>query len=257
MSLSLFLWGVAPLMLMLGVVVALGYARLAPGLPSRPADLLAMAVAALALGSGLWSCAVLMVTSQALPFELGFAALPLAGLWLLAVVGALVALALMRWRPRLWMALVASVLFGGAVLALQMGMALAVGSNPGLAWGWRTLGLAAVVLVGGFSVGWWLAFAFSGESGDRRLWRSLAALVFGLAGMLGHELVLMASGLAYQNSSAFLDEVPAVAASLAAAVAWPLVGAFLYFDLRLRGEPSGPAGPTPRRKRRYRIRRLY
>jgi len=252
-SASSLLWLMAVVVAVFSAQVAIGYTRQALREPRRRARVLCLAAAALVLGTGIWSAMLLGVSSDALPYPLGYRALGLAAGWLCAVLPAALAMAMLaRWRRPL-VVVAAGVLVGAGAVATDWVLVLAAGLLPGISWQYETIGLAGPLVASGCVGGLWIAFLAAGYAGRwRRSWRIVAAGMVGFSIIVGQELVLAAAVMSSQLSSIYRREVPATALCLLAGIAVPMLLLVLMLDLRMRRHVLDPNALPPRKRQRVR-----
>lgn len=262
---SLLMWMLGALVAGLSAQLAHGWLRTVdrgerPWRQWRP-----LLLATVVLGLGLGSALELGLQAQAFPFAVGYrwqalACLPVAALLTLPAVAVLAASA------RTGALLLSGALLGAAVLTLQLGWIWAAGFQPGLVWQHEWSAIAALGLVAGLAVAQWMALDESFRDGPRRqLWRLGASALTALSVMLAEQGMALASGLHEQVASAYVDDMPGTLVSLVNGVVVPLILVALLLDLwlrrrqhrerrRLRGHDHFQ--PTPRRKRRHKMRTL-
>jgi hypothetical protein len=265
---SLLLSALAALVLVLAAHVALGWVRAAQRRAWPLQAHGALALASLALGTGLWAAPVLALGSEALAFALGFHAQAVLLLWMGACLAMVPVLAWLAARPTMAAALGAAVIVAGAALAVQMGWVRAAGFRPGVQWHGHYLLLAALLNGVGVAGALWLAYASARSrlGPARQRWRGLASLALGLTLFSAQEITMAAAGLASQVATAYRDQLPVSLLCLAAGAAVPLVLALMALDLLLRrgllGRESDDDGstlspPVHRRGHRHRHRQRH
>lgn len=262
---SLLLWTLGLLVAALTAHLAQGWLRTVDHGHRPWRDWRALLLAAAVLGLGLASALELGLQAQPFIFAVGYRWQALA--WLpVAVLLMLPAVLVQVASARVPALLASGVLLGAAVVALQFGWLWAAGFRPGLVWHAEWVAVAAVGLALGLATAQWLAQdeTFS-DSPHRRLWRLGASVLTALTVMAGEQVIALACGLREQRASAYSDEMPGILVSLGTGVLVPLVLVGLLLDLwlrrrqhrerrRLRGHSD--FNPTPRRKRRHKMRTL-
>lgn len=262
---SLLLWLVAAAVAVLASHVAQGWVLQAQRAESNviKQQWRALLLAGTTLGTGICAAMLLASSAQGLMFPIGYKPLPVAGLWVGAMLGCL---PIVAWAAaasqRGWL-----VALSGAALALlaggiEFGWLWAAGFRPGIVWRPTFVAAAVVALVVGLSAASWIAYSgFAKGSSRPALWRLGAALLTGLTLAGGQELLIYAAGLPYQQGSIYQTYVPLNVLSLVAGVLVPLVLTVMTVDLLLRRPSrrrrgSSEFNPRRRRKRRHRIRTL-
>lgn len=266
---SALLWLLACVVGMLAAYVAQGWVRLANRSHRPWLDWRALLPAAAALGTGITSTVLLAMSAAALPFPLGYQALPAAGLWLGAMFGCLPVVTVAASSRRWWVLLFSGLLLAALVAALQFGWIWAAGFRPGVVWRREIVGAAVLFLMVGLPVALWLAHADHGDEGSVRKklpWQLGGAVLLGLVLVGGQEGLSYASSMLAQNGSVFQHELPGSVLSLLTGVVGPLVLTMMALDLvlrtrdgsRRRRRRSGPDNFEGRKrtKRRHRVRRL-
>ncbi len=259
---SLLLWLLATLVAGLAVHLSQGWVRWAQRGPTLRRQWRAVLTAAGVLGAGLTSATVLCMQAQALPFPVGYSALPALGLWLGATLACVPLVALPARVQRTWALLGVGALLAVLALGLQAGWVWAAGFRPGVLWRRDFVAAAAVLLIIGMALAQWLAQATAIQASDRRMaWRMAAALLAALTLMAGQQVMTAAAALGTQRGSLFHDQLAGTVLSLVCGVLVPLVLATMALDLWLRRQHSHHSGegefdPQKRRKRRHRMRTL-
>ncbi|MDP3083566.1 MAG: hypothetical protein Q8N44_07735 [Rubrivivax sp.] len=186
----------------------------------------------LALGSGIWAAMVIGISSQAWAFPIGFRQ-PLAlGAWALALLLSAPAVTWMGVRPRRRVAFGCGLLLALAALAVQALLLQSMGFDPGLHWRSPGLAMAPLTTALGSTAALGIAFIGPGRSGRsggsgiwRKLWRLLAGVLFGLALVLGQDMLMEGGRISAQVASAHHAELPALLLSVAATLlVLPLLG---------------------------------
>jgi NO-binding membrane sensor protein with MHYT domain len=253
---SPLLWAMAALVAVLAAQVAFGYARHSARQTQPRSRALTLAVAAATLGTGLWSAMLLGISSQALAYPLGYAALTLVVAWVAAVLPAAAALAWLVRRPGPAPVLGSGVLIGAGALATELTLVRAAGLVPGVAWAVPWIALAGALVAGGSAAGLWITYLAGGRGGARRRgWRWGAALLVGGAVVAGQEVVMSAAAMPAQLASGHAGQVPASAACVLAGVGVPMLLLTMLLDLRLRSGLRDPGALPARPARRSRSRR--
>lgn len=251
---SSVLWLLGLLVMFMAAHVAFGYLRRAryAALPGRRLGF--CGAAALALGTGMLGAMLLGVSSQALPYGIGYRPLTLLGAWALAVAGAALTWALLLRWPRPLSVVGSGLLLAGVALGLQVLTIRSAGLRPGLVWKPEVVVLSALLASGGYSAALWAVTLGSGRSRrSAAAWRWGAAGLLAVAVVAGQELVLAAVDMLEQRSSDFQYPLQGNVLSLLASLALPMLLLILEVDLGLRrGMSEDPAAP-PRRRRRVRV----
>ena len=223
----------------LAAYVALDLARRVRVLWTR-AGLLWLFGAAWALSLGIWSCQIIGVAAEPVPFSLGYDGLGSLLAWGAALVACFAGLGAVSGR----VATPARVAFGAFALGTGMvgahALALApLGLQPGIDWRFLLL----IAAIAGTSGGCMMALGAFFRGGDRTRpatlpWQATAALILGATLVASQQLVIGAAGLGDQVSSANVGQVsPATLTLLASlgSVSLLLVGLiFSVLEARLR-----------------------
>ncbi len=262
---SFLLWLLASLVQWLAVHVLLTSVRLRrrSDARQRPHALLLL-MAMLAMGTSLSTAMILGLASQPLPFGLGFDRGQALLLWALGVLSAAaVALALAR-RPSV--ARCAAAAFGLSFLCLviQSGWLLAADFVPGIDWQPEFLAAAGLLMVGGLSAAFVVAFSERAAVSRRRwLWRLAASGLAALSLNGGQEIVITGASLPAQTASGHARELSAATLALGLGGVVPLALVALTLDLAFghrrqpaASDPDPLPSPPRRRKRRHRERHL-
>jgi hypothetical protein len=187
------------------------------------------------MGTGLSSCAVLALSSEALPFPLGYQFSRVMLLWGGSVLACL--------PPCYWLMRsqgVVAFLGSGALLTIvaagvQAGWVLAAGFRPGVFWRTEFVVAAVVLLLLGMTTAIAIANSEPALKGRRRqLWRFGSATMLGLAVVIGQEVLLAGAGLLAQVGSLYKSHGPASIVCLAAGAVLPLLQSVMAIDLELR-----------------------
>ena len=192
--------------------------------PLRPEDRMRLMItAALAWGTALCVGFVLALASRPLPFEVGFQAVAVLVLWLLAVLVCFaLVLALVRW-PMLPERCLAGGALGVLALAVQTGWLGAASFKPGLAWRLELLVVAGLALAVGLALAFGVAFAEVTRVGMlRRRWRLAGAVLATLTLLAGQALLLEGMHLGRQAGSAHAHGLSSALLSLIGGVVVPL-----------------------------------
>ena len=242
--------------LLLAAHVATGYTRLSVRETRPLMRWVSRACAAVALGSGLWAAMVLGLTGEAQSYALGFNGIEAAGAWAVAVLATALALAPWALGPRPVIAGVSGALLAAAALVTQMLLVRATGLQPGVTWRAEALALAPLLAASGCIAGFWVAFIGPGQRGRlRRRWRWLAAAMLTFGVVVAQDLVLVAAGIAAQNTSEHHAALSAMKACLVAAMGAPLLMLVFEVDLSMRrGVVAGVVPQARRRRTRTRVR---
>lgn len=262
---SFLLWLMAAVVALLASYLFIGWTRRAQDAGGRPSALWPALLAGSALGVGLASSMVLVLSAEALAFALGYRWI-LVPVLVLAPMLACLAPAWWLSRRQNGLALAAAGLMLALVaLAVQAGWLLAAGLRPGLRWNTPLVGLAAGLSAVGFTAALWLAYSdASGDGARKTLWRVGGAVLMALTLMSGQEIMVSSVGLLGQTDSVYQREASSTLLCLVAGALVPTVMAGLALDLVLRnrsdrrrsGNSDGYAGSGRRRKRRRKYRML-
>lgn len=260
---SLMLWLLATLVLLASTFVAHGWLRQVRRSPLPRKAWGGLMLAALALGTGLCASFVIDVSSQGLPFAIGYQTRAAAMLWVLAVLGCGVAFALLAWFPG-WPAYIgAGVVVAGTALGVQTGWVHAADFRPGTQWNIAYLWGAGTIMVMGLVCAYALAHSRTALSSAGRMgWRAAASVMAGLTVVAGQELVMAAARLDTQTATVYEHQLPAPLLTLVSGAVVPFVLLVLGVDLFLRREVRRHRGHDAgaslsddrpgRRKRRHR-----
>ena len=264
---SLLLWLLASAVMLAASFVAHGWLRQVQRTRAPLKSWGGLLLAALALGTGLCASFVIELTSQGLPFAIGYKTTAAAVLLALAVGGCLLAFALLAWRPG-WPAYVlAGVVVAGTALGVQTGWIQAADFRPGTAWNTAYLWAAATIMVIGLVCAYALAHVQTALSSLGRMgWRIAASVIAALSLVAGQELVVTSANLGTQTGTVYAHQLSSPMLTLVSGAAVPLVLLVLGVDLFLRREVkrhrSRDAGASladdrPRRhKKRHRSKRF-
>lgn len=241
---SLMLWLLASGVMLASSFVAHGWLRQVQHAPAPRKAWGGLLLAALVLGTGLCASFVIELTSQGLPFAVGYGATSAAILLALAVAGCLVAFTLLAWHPG-WPAYIAAgMVVAGTALGVQTGWVQAAAFRPGTDWNTAYLWAAGAIMVMGLVCAYALAHVQTALSSAGRMgWRVAANVIAALSLVAGQELVVNGARLGTQTGSVFASQLPAPMLTLVSGAAVPLVLLVLGVDLFLR-----------RRVKRYRSR---
>jgi len=257
---SLMLWLLATVVLLASTFVAHGWLRQVRRAPLPRKAWGGLMLAALALGTGLCASFVIDVSSQGLPFAIGYQTRAAAVLWALAVLGCGVAFALLAWFPG-WPAYIgAGVVVAATALGVQTGWVQAADFRPGTLWNTAYLWAAGTTMLMGLVCAYALAHSHTALSSAGRMgWRAAASVVAGLTLLAGQELVIAAAQLDTQTGTVYQHQLPSPALTLVSGAVVPFVLLVLGVDLFLRREikrhRSHDAGASlsddrPRRRKR-------
>jgi NO-binding membrane sensor protein with MHYT domain len=254
-DLSTLLWVVAAGVVLLAAYVAISHLRYALRAETARQRIACTAIAAAAIGTGVWSAMLLGLAGEGLPFALGFGVVRLGAAWAAATAAGAIALPLLvRW-PRPAAVVAAGLVLAAGTLAAQALVVDAAGFKPGIEWRFDALAMAGPLVAGGCVGGFWVALLVGSRRRPlKRVWRWTAAALLAVALLTGQELVATAAALPTQSASAQAHGVPVQAASLLAAVIVPLALLLLQLDLRLRRAPRDQ-GMSSASWRRRRVRR--
>lgn len=264
---SLMLWLLASAVMFAATFVAHGWLRQVQRSPEPRKAWGGLALAALALGTGLCGSIVIGVSSQGLPFLIGYQTTAAATQWALAVLGCLLAFTLLAWHPG-WPAYIgAGMLIAGTALGVQTGWVQAADFRPGTEWNTAYLWAAGTIMVVGLVCSYVLTHVRSGLSSAGRMgWRIAANVVAALCLVAGQELVITGAGLGTQTGSVYVEQLAAPMLTLVFGAALPLVLLALGVDLFMRRATklhrSRDAGASlsddrpRRRKKRHRVKQF-
>ena len=232
---SLLLLMLAAAVVVFAAHVSLGWIREIQRQPRLRESWKGLLLAAFSLGTGISSCVVLALSSEALPFPLGY---QLSRVMLLWGGSMLACLPIGYWLMRSQGA-VAKIGSGALLTAVAAGVqaswVMAVGFRPGISWRIEFVVAALVLLLLGLTTAIWVANSEPSRVGRRRqLWRLGAALILGLSLVIGQEVLLAGAGLLAQVGSVYKNHVPAAVVCLAAGAVLPLVQSVMAIDLELR-----------------------
>jgi NO-binding membrane sensor protein with MHYT domain len=264
---SLTLWLLASAVMLAASFVAHGWLRQVQRAPAPLKAWGGLLLSALALGTGLCASFVIELTSQGLPFPIGYQATAAAVLLALAWAGCLLAFALLAWRPG-WPAYIAGgVVVAGTALGVQTGWIQAAGFRPGTLWNTAYLWAAATIMLIGMVCAYALSHVQTALSTLGRMgWRIASNVIAALSLVAGQELVVTAANLDTQTGTVYAHQLSSPVLTLVSGAVIPLVLLVLGVDLFLRREVkrhrSRDAGASlsddrPRRhKKRHRSRRF-
>lgn len=232
---SLLLLMLAAAVVVFAAHVSLGWIREIQRQPNLRQSWKGLLQAAFSMGTGLSSCAVLALSSEALPFPLGYQFSRVMLLWGGAILACLPTCCwLMRSQGLI------AYLGSGALLAIvaagvQAGWVLAAGFRPGVFWRTEFVVAAVVLLLLGLTAAVGVANSQPALKGRRRqLWRFAGAAMLGLAVVVGQQVLLAGAGLLAQVGSLYKSHVPAAIVCLAAGAVLPLLQSVMAIDLELR-----------------------
>lgn len=258
---SLMLWLLASAVMLAASFVAHGWLRQVQQQPVPRKAWGGLLLAALVLGTGLCASFVIELTSQGLPFAIGYKAASAAVLLVLAVAGCLVAFTLLAWHPGWPAYIVAGMVVAGTALGVQTGWIQAAAFRPGTDWNTAYLWAAAAIMVIGLVCAYALAHVQTALSSAGRVgWRIAANVIAALSLVAGQELVVNGAQLGSQTGSVFARQLPAPMLTLVSGAAVPLLLLVLAVDLFLRrqvkrhrsrdaGAALSDARPRRRKKR--------
>lgn len=232
---SLLLLMLAAAVVVFAAHVGLGWIREIQRQPSLKESWKGLLLAAFSLGTGLSSCAVLAISSEALPFPLGYPFTRVMLIWSASILACLPACYwLMRSRGALAIA-GSGVMLTAVAAGVQSGWVMAAGFRPGITWRVEFVVAALVLLLIGLTAALWIANFESSRIGRlRQLWRFGAAAMLGLTFVIGQEVLLAGAGLLAQVGSVYKSHVPASVVCLAAGAVLPLLQSVMAIDLELR-----------------------
>jgi NO-binding membrane sensor protein with MHYT domain len=264
---SLTLWLLASAVMLAASFVAHGWLRQVQRSPAPIKAWRGLLLAALALGTGLCASFVIELTSQGLPFAIGYQTTAAAVLLALAVGGCLLAFCLLAWRPGWPTYVLAGVVVAGTALGVQTGWIQAADFRPGTQWNTAYLSAAGAIMVMGMVCAYALAHVETGLSSLGRMgWRIAANVIAALSLVAGQEMVVAGADLGSQIGTVYAHQLSSSTLTLVSGAAVPLVLMVLGADLVLRREVkrrrSRDAGASlsddrPRRhKKRHRSNRL-
>lgn len=226
-----------------------------------------LSMAALTLGTGLCASFVIELSSQGLPYAVGFQTTAAAALWAASVGGCLLAFLLLAWRPGWPSYIVAGTLVAATALGVQTGWVRAASFRPGVGWDTALLWSAGVIMVIGLVCAYALAHVQTALSSAARVgWRIAASVVAALSLVAGQEMVVAAAQLGTQTGTVYAHQLSASMLTLIGGALVPFVLTVLGVDLFLRREVkrhrSRDAGASlsddrpRRRKKRHRDNRV-
>jgi len=257
---SLMLWLLASAVALASTFVAHGWLRQVQRARALRQAWGGLLLAALALGTGLCVSFVIGLSSQGLPFSIGYKTTAAAVVWALAVGGCLLAFTLLAWRPGWPTFIAAGVLVAGTALGVQTGWVQAADFRPGTQWNTAYLGAAGTIMVVGLVCAYALAHVQTALSSAGRMgWRIAANVLAALSLVAGQELVVAGARLFTQTGTVYAHHLSAEMLTLVSGAAVPLVLMVLGADLFLRREVkrhrSRDAGASlsddrPRRRKR-------
>ncbi len=264
---SLMLWLLASTVALASTFVAHGWLRQVQRAREPRKAWGGLLLAALALGTGLCASFVIELSSQGLPFAIGYQATAAALLWAQAVAGCLLAFALLVWYPGWLTYIAAGVVVAGTALGVQTGWVRAADFRPGIEWNAAFLRASGAIMVMGFICAYALAHVQTALSSAGRMgWRIAASVVAALSLVAGQELVVSAARLGTQTGTVYGHQLSAPMLTLVSGAALPLVLLVLGVDLFLRRDVkrhrSRDAGASlsddrpRRRKKRHRSNRF-
>jgi len=231
---SLLLWVLGAMVILMAASVCMGWIRQAQLNPSFRENWLACVIASAALGTGLSGAIVLALGAEALPFPVGYRYRDVPLLWAGAILGCLPAVAWLGLSQRWFAVVISGMWLGVLAFALQMGWINAIGFRPGLQWRDAFLVAAAVLMVMGFTLSFWLGFSDASRVGQRRmLWRVGSSVLLGLTVVAGQEVLLSGSTMLGQVGSVYRLQAPSPVLCLVFGVVVPLVFLIALFDLRM------------------------
>ena len=132
-SASLLLWLLAAAVTLGSTFVAHGWLRQVQRARALQNAWPGLVLAAVVLGTGLCASFVIELSSQGLPFAVGYKTTAAAVVWALAVGGCLLAFALLAWRPGWPTYVTAGWVMAGTALGAQTGWVQAADFRPGIA----------------------------------------------------------------------------------------------------------------------------
>jgi NO-binding membrane sensor protein with MHYT domain len=247
------------LVAMLAAHSALGWTRQAGRTPTLKGSLVFVLMAGISLGSGVCASMVLGLSSEPLPFPLGYRALLAPSIWAAAVVAELPAILLMVMVRGGWASLLAGTWTAALATGVQVEWIIAAGLRPGVTWQPDVVAISMLVMTPGFIGAMWMGTARTpGRGRHALLWHLGAATLMGLSLIAGQEVLISSVGLPTQIGSVYLREIPAPLLSLFAGVIIPFVLAVMALDLwmrdqaRRRSRREGGRSMSPRKRRRQR-----
>jgi hypothetical protein len=257
---SLMLWLLAAAVALASTFVAHGWLRQVQRARAPRRAWGGLMLAAAALGTGLCASFVLELSSQGLPFAVGYQTTAAALLWAMAVGGCLLAFVLLAWFPGWPTYLAAGLLVAGTALGTQTGWVQAADFRPGTDWNTAYLWAAGTIMVMGLVCAYALAHVHTALSSAGRMgWRIAASVVAALTLVAGQELVVSAAHLGAQTGTVYAHQLSAPMLTLVSGAAVPFVLLVLGVDLflrrevkRHRGRDAGAslADDRPRRRKR-------
>ena len=256
------LWFLSVLVYALGAHVVMGCLRETQRETGTRALWVLRATAGSALGTVLCAGFVLALSGTEMRFAVGFHPAAAVGLWLLAMVCAVLVAWGISAQANVFGFFAGALALAALVVALHSGWLAAVGFRPGLEWRLQYLAAAAVALAVGLTLALTMGFSEGALRSRHRLrWRLGAALLLALSLIVGQELMMAGAALKSQMGSAYARQLPAPLLSLAAGALVPIVLTVVALDLRYgrrRGlghnkDQGSSAAPERKKRRRYRI----
>ena len=234
---SLMLWLLASMVALACTFVAHGWLRQVQRAREPRKAWGGLLLAALVLGTGMCASFVIVLSSQGLPFAIGFQTTAAATLWALAVGGCLLAFTLLAWYPGWPTYIAAGVLMAGTTLSVQTGWVQAADFRPGTDWNTTHLWAAGTIMAMGLVCAYALTHVRTALSSTGRMaWRIAATVVAALSLVTGQELVVAGARLGGQTGTVYEHQLSAPMLTLVSGAALPLVLLAMGMDLVLRRE---------------------
>lgn len=264
---SLMLWLLASAVALASTFVAHGWLRQAQQAHQLGKTWLGLSLAAVVLGTGLCATFVIELSSQRLPFAVGYQITRVITLWATAVMGCFLAFILLARHPGWPTYFAAGVVVSVTALGVQTGWVHAAAFRPGTDWNTAFLWSAGAIMAMGLVCAYALAHVQTALSSAARVgWRVAANVVAGLTLVAGQELVVSAAQLGAQTGSVYAHQLSSPTLTLVSGAVVPLVLLVMGVDLflrrdikRYRGRDAGAslADDRPRRrKKRHRSNRF-
>ena len=229
------LWVLAAAVAMVAAYVSLGWVREVQRQPRLRDSWKGLLLASGTMGAGISSCVVLALSSEALPFPLGYPLPRVLILWAAAMLACLPACYLLMRNQGVLATIGSGMLLAPVAAGVQASWVMAVGFRPGVIWRVEFLIASVVVLTLGMIAALWISFSEASRHGRRRrLWRLGGAALLGLSLIAGQEILVAGAGLLAQVGSVYKDHVPAVLVCLVAGAIVPLALSVMAVDLKLR-----------------------
>lgn len=189
----------------------------------------------LALGAGIWAGTIVGISSQGLPYDVGYHPAKVLAVLVGACTVAAGVLALTTRYRGLPTQVVGAVVLAVMAASVQMGVIWSVGPAPGLKWRIDLAAFSTLILLAGCFVALRVVLtSLPRATNDTRLRRLLTALLVAVAMLASQELVLLSADLPHQVVSSYARMVPEVALSLLAGVGVPIMLVVMLIDQRMQ-----------------------